>query len=129
MHTRRNTSISVLAAFAAFALLFAVATFSAGCASTGTADPTKRLIVATEAVNFSLATIVNARDAGLITQAEVNTAKPYIDAVLAAKATAKKQLADTNTPAYQQAIADVEAALVQLQPLLNKIATAKKASP
>jgi len=106
----------ILAAFALFVM--------AGCAAP--ADPTQRLRVATVSATFTLNTIANARDAGLIKQSDIDPYRPYVEAFMAAQAEAERELRAGETDHIQAALAQVEAAAVPLAPLLAKIEAAKK---
>lgn len=99
----------------------------AGCAAP--ADPTQRLRVATVSATFTLNTIANARDAGLITQAEIDPYKPAVEAFIVAQAEAERELKAGQTDTAQNTLAQVEAAAVPLMPLLNLIDARKKGKP
>lgn len=119
----------VLLAFLVAAMGFAAAGCQAngGSATTqpaqgGGPDATQRLSLATQGATFTLNTIANARDAGFLSQAELNGWKPVVDAFAAARNEARRELGAGNTSAYEAAYAQLTAAYAQLQPLLQQIA-------
>lgn len=111
----RLPHFAVLCLFYAFALIGAQ-----GCATTPP-DPVQRLKAATESATFTINTIANARDAGLLTQPEIDRYKPAVMAFLAAQAEAERQIRAGQSDTVQNALAQVEAAAVPLQPLLTLI--------
>jgi hypothetical protein len=106
-----------------------------GCASGTSAttqpsapDSTQQLTIATDTAAFTLDGVAKARDAGLVTQAEIDNFKPYIDALIAARARAETQLRAGNTDGFTAAVSDIQAAYVQLEPLMSQISRGRPAT-
>lgn len=119
---------------AAIMLLTACLTLVPGCpvqqtptTQPVTVTPARLLSATTESLTATLNTLATARDLGLVTQAELNTYKPAIDAAYAARNAAERDIRAGNVTNVQGQLDQVQAALVQLQPLLAK-AAAKKAA-
>ncbi len=81
---------------------------------------TLRAVTAT--ATTTLNTLSDARDRGIITQADMNAAKPVIDALYAARNQAERDLRAGNTSAADSARKQLLAALGELAPLLEHIA-------
>jgi hypothetical protein len=92
-------------------------------------DARQKLTAVTESATFILNGIADARDAGLIKQADIDKYKAIVDAFVAAKNKANQQLKSTDTSGDQAALEQVNAALAELQPLLQTINTKKKGAP
>lgn len=84
-------------------------------------DSGARLQQVIATATFTLNSISNARDAGLITQAEIDKFKPAVDAFFAAKSAAVKEYKSGDTATFSNAISQVTAAAGQLAPLLTLI--------
>jgi hypothetical protein len=98
--------------FAALALLL----FGSGCQSTPQQTVRKLNDVVAEAYD----TISDARDRGLVTQAEVDQHKPVYDAIDAALDAAGAAVRAGDDKGYAAAVNAVYAGLGKLQPLLEK---------
>jgi PBP1b-binding outer membrane lipoprotein LpoB len=116
------------------ALALCLTLFLAGCAVNRapttqpvTYTPAQTLILGTDTLTVTLNGIANARDLGLITQAEVNSYKPAVDALIAVRNQAEKDLRAGNVTDAESYLKQYQAGLNQLGPLLAEIA-AKKAS-
>jgi hypothetical protein len=87
--------------------------------------PARELSLATETLTATLNGIATARDVGLIAQTDINQYKPAIDGALAVRAQAEKDLRAGNVTNSQSAVSQIQALLIQLEPLLVKIADKK----
>jgi hypothetical protein len=87
-----------------------------------TVTPARLLAVTTESLTASLNTLATARDLGLLTQDELNTYRPVVDAAIAARNAAERDIRAGNVSNVQGALDQVQAALIQLEPLIAKAA-------
>ncbi|MDB5295601.1 MAG: hypothetical protein JWO31_1584 [Phycisphaerales bacterium] len=96
-----------------------------GCGST----PADRYLNYSGALDLGLQAMADARDLGLLKQAEADAARQYVDAALAARATAKKHL-DAGDPAGAAAALDeLRAALATLGPVFGRAGTPTPKGP
>lgn len=117
------------------ALALCLTLFLAGCpvnrpATTqpATYTPAQTLILGTDTLTATLNGIADARDLGLITQADVNQYKPVIDAVIAVRNQAERDLRAGNVTDAESYLKQYQAGLDKLGPLLAKIAAKKQAT-
>lgn len=116
--------------------LASIAAFATGCqpvptpttqpAAPVTITPAKQLTIELALGTLGINGLANARDTGLITQAELNLNKPYIDAFRAAKNAAEADINAGNTSNFTDDLNQLNAAYLQLIPLLQKSATVTK---
>lgn len=100
----------------------------AGCANNAQVSATQRLTETEKAYRIVLSTMADARDAGLVTQAQLDATKPERAAVDAALAAAEADQKKGDVSALGEALDTASAALSRLQPILDQI-NGKKASP
>ncbi len=93
-----------------------------------TYTPAQTLILGTDTLTATLNAVADARDLGLITQADVDQYKPVIDGILAVRAQAEKDLRAGNVTDAESYMKQYQAALDKLAPLLAKIAVKKLAT-
>lgn len=108
-----KVTVKLLPALLACSLLFA----ATGCSIFSTTSPKPALTLQGETLATVLNVAADARDSGLLTQAQLNSAKPDIDAYLSARAKAEQQIANGASPSsYQSLIAQANAAWTKLEP-------------
>jgi len=121
--------------FTSATILLAFTLFLSGCpvqhsptTQPVTYTPAQTLILGTDTLTATLNGIADARDLGLVTQTEVNSYKPVIDALIAVRNQAEKDLRAGNVTDAQSYLNQYQAGLNQLAPLLAKIAAKKQAT-
>lgn len=135
--TARNVKAAVYFALVVSVVgAFALMCFT-GCQSQ---TPAQKLALQNQTVALALNAAADLRDAGLLSQAEIDQAKPFVDAYLAAERVAERQIRAAEAakaagqPVDQNAVDDAVqqalAALRPLEPFLAKLDAAKaKARP
>lgn len=124
--------------FLAFNLTVALVLAFAGLCLTGcqSQTPAQKLALENQTVALALNSAADLRDAGVLSQAEIDRAKPFVDAYLAAARVAERQIRAAEAakaagqPVDQNAVNDAVqqalAALDPLRPFLAKLEAAKR---